>query len=278
MTCSRSTPGNHSRKSLALAPASRFSNKARTGTRVPANTQAPPTRPGTRSTAAHAVQSHHRAPPCATPRRRVPAGCPRPPGTDPRPALRPRRGRGQEPHDHAHRHPQAADAGPPSHDVGIPGDPIQSGHVGSVLAPSTRPPRRSMACSTTCSYHERLVLDRPLHPDEVQHFTDTARRLATILRSRGNRGKIDSRRRPLAWPARCDGRAETGPPGNLRSRHREEDMTRKTSSRTRDVVQVKNPRSGHYVKIDRGAGKIVSHKKSPGPYKGVPVARKKKSR
>ena len=34
-----------------------FSNKARTGTRVPANTQAPPTRPGTRSTAAHAVQS-----------------------------------------------------------------------------------------------------------------------------------------------------------------------------------------------------------------------------
>ena len=55
-------------------------------------------------------------------------------------------------------------------------------------------------------------------------------------------------------------------------------MTRKTSSRTRDVVQVKNPRSGHYVKIDRGAGKIVSHKKSPGPYKGVPVARKKKGR
>ena len=82
----------------------------------------------------------------------------------------------------------------------------------------------------------------------------------------------------MARPARCDGRAETGPPGNLRSRHREEDMTRKTSSRTRDVVQVKNPRSGHYVKIDRGAGKIVSHKKSPGPYKGVPVARKKKGR
>lgn len=85
-------------------------------------------------------------------------------------------------------------------------------------------------------------------------------------------------RRSSDWPARCDGRAETGPPGNLRSRHREEDMTRKMSSRTRDVVQVKNPRSGHYVKIDRGAGKIVSHKKSPGPYKGVPVARKKKSR
>jgi hypothetical protein len=43
-----------------------------------------------------------------------------------------------------------------------------------------------------------------------------------------------------------------------------------------DVVQVKNPRSGHYVKIDRTQGKIVAHKKSEGPYKGVPVARKKK--
>lgn len=43
-----------------------------------------------------------------------------------------------------------------------------------------------------------------------------------------------------------------------------------------DVVQVKNPKTGHYVKIDRTAGKIVSHKKSEGPYKGVPVARKRK--
>ena len=57
-------------------------------------------------------------------------------------------------------------------------------------------------------------------------------------------------------------------------------MAMKTTSRRkpRDVVQVRNPRSGRYVKIDRGAGVIVSHKKSPGPYKGVPVARKKKSR
>lgn len=44
----------------------------------------------------------------------------------------------------------------------------------------------------------------------------------------------------------------------------------------RDVVQVKNPKSKRYVKIDRTAGRIVSHKKSEGPYKGVPVARKKK--
>lgn len=52
--------------------------------------------------------------------------------------------------------------------------------------------------------------------------------------------------------------------------------TKKSSgSDERNVVQVKNPKSGHYVKIDRSAGKIVSHKKSNGPYKGVPVARKR---
>lgn len=41
-----------------------------------------------------------------------------------------------------------------------------------------------------------------------------------------------------------------------------------------DIVQVKNPRSGHYVKIDRTAGKIIDHKKTEGAYKNVPVARK----
>jgi len=43
----------------------------------------------------------------------------------------------------------------------------------------------------------------------------------------------------------------------------------------KDVVQVKNPVSGRYVKIDRSAGQIVAHKKTMGPYKGVPVARKR---
>ncbi len=47
-------------------------------------------------------------------------------------------------------------------------------------------------------------------------------------------------------------------------------------AKKKDVVQVKNPRTGRYVKIDRSAGKIVSSKKSSGPYKNVPVARKKK--
>lgn len=48
------------------------------------------------------------------------------------------------------------------------------------------------------------------------------------------------------------------------------------SAKKRDIVQVKNPKTGNYVKIDRSAGKIIAHKKSSGPYKGVPVARKRK--
>lgn len=48
------------------------------------------------------------------------------------------------------------------------------------------------------------------------------------------------------------------------------------TTKKRDVVQAKNPRTNRYVKIDRSAGKIISHKKSTGPYKDIPVARKKK--
>jgi len=44
----------------------------------------------------------------------------------------------------------------------------------------------------------------------------------------------------------------------------------------KDVVQVKNPKTDRYVKIDRDAGKIISQKKSEGPYKGIPIARKRK--
>jgi len=47
------------------------------------------------------------------------------------------------------------------------------------------------------------------------------------------------------------------------------------SDKKRDIVQIKNPKSGHYVKIDRTSGRILDHKKSEGPYKGVPIARKK---
>lgn len=42
-------------------------------------------------------------------------------------------------------------------------------------------------------------------------------------------------------------------------------------------AQSKNPVTGRYVKIDTGTGRIIDHKKSPGPYKGVrDITRKKK--
>jgi len=43
----------------------------------------------------------------------------------------------------------------------------------------------------------------------------------------------------------------------------------------KDIVQVKNPKTDRYVKIDRDEGKILAHKKSEGPYKGIPIARKR---
>lgn len=46
------------------------------------------------------------------------------------------------------------------------------------------------------------------------------------------------------------------------------------ATKKNDVVQVMNPKSGHYVKIDRTVGKIIGHKKSQGPYKNIPIARK----
>ena len=45
-------------------------------------------------------------------------------------------------------------------------------------------------------------------------------------------------------------------------------------AKKKDVVQVRNPKTGHYVKIDRDEGRIIDHKKSDGPYKDVPIARK----
>lgn len=45
------------------------------------------------------------------------------------------------------------------------------------------------------------------------------------------------------------------------------------TDKQKDFVQLKNPRTGHYVKVDRREGRILSHKKSPGPYKGVPIFR-----
>lgn len=43
-------------------------------------------------------------------------------------------------------------------------------------------------------------------------------------------------------------------------------MTKKSSS---NRVQIKNPVTGRWVKFDTNSGRIVDHKKSPGPYKGI---------
>ena len=43
----------------------------------------------------------------------------------------------------------------------------------------------------------------------------------------------------------------------------------------KDLVQLQNPRSGMYVKVDRGRGQIVSQKNSSGPYKGVDIVSRK---
>jgi len=39
------------------------------------------------------------------------------------------------------------------------------------------------------------------------------------------------------------------------------------------LTQVRNPRSGRFVKINKATGTIISHKKSKDAYKGVPITR-----
>ena len=48
-------------------------------------------------------------------------------------------------------------------------------------------------------------------------------------------------------------------------------------SKKRDLVQVRNPKTNRYVKIDRAAGMILAHKRTEGPYKGIPVARRRRA-
>lgn len=42
----------------------------------------------------------------------------------------------------------------------------------------------------------------------------------------------------------------------------------------KDLIQIRNPRLDRYVKINRREGLIISTKKSPGPYKGIPIIKK----
>jgi hypothetical protein len=44
----------------------------------------------------------------------------------------------------------------------------------------------------------------------------------------------------------------------------------------RDLVQTRNPRTDCYVMIDRDEGRIIGHKPSPGPYKNVPIAHRRR--
>ena len=42
----------------------------------------------------------------------------------------------------------------------------------------------------------------------------------------------------------------------------------------KDIVQLLNPKIDRYVKIDRAIGEILSHKKTKGPYKNIPIITK----
>jgi len=44
---------------------------------------------------------------------------------------------------------------------------------------------------------------------------------------------------------------------------------KKHGGAVRDRVQALNPKTKRWVKIDTKKGKIISHKSSPGPYKGI---------
>ena len=38
-----------------------------------------------------------------------------------------------------------------------------------------------------------------------------------------------------------------------------------------EIVQLKNPRTNKYIKINRSKGLIISHKKTFGAYKNIPI-------
>jgi hypothetical protein len=40
----------------------------------------------------------------------------------------------------------------------------------------------------------------------------------------------------------------------------------------RDIVQLYNPRSKKYIKVDREKGEIIGYKKTPGPYLNIPLS------
>jgi hypothetical protein len=79
--------------------------------------------------------------------------------------------------------------------------------------------------------------------------------------------------------AQARGRATspTGAKGESASRRGSSTSKQKTVAAS-SLTQVRNPRSGHFVKIDTATGRIISHKKTSGAYKGVPITKTSSSR
>ncbi len=52
------------------------------------------------------------------------------------------------------------------------------------------------------------------------------------------------------------------------------EAVKKAPPQRHEIVQVRNPKTERYVKIDVTVGEIISHKKSPNPYKNIPIVSK----
>ena len=44
---------------------------------------------------------------------------------------------------------------------------------------------------------------------------------------------------------------------------------------SRNLVQTKHPLIDRYIKVDKKSGKVLATKKTPGPFKNIPIARKR---
>ena len=42
-----------------------------------------------------------------------------------------------------------------------------------------------------------------------------------------------------------------------------------------NLVQTKHPLIDRYIKVDKASGKVLATKKTPGPFKNIPIARKR---
>lgn len=42
----------------------------------------------------------------------------------------------------------------------------------------------------------------------------------------------------------------------------------------KDIVQIKNPKTNRYVKVDKGRGRVYEAKKSKGAYNRIPIIEK----